>query len=119
MQIRSNNVYKIDKIINDEVKLNGYYSLLPKTDLIAIPIDGIADASIYYMPTKTVYRGAAKALVVNRGYYLEHFKSCYVNDKVYYDIVKEKGFEFVHEVQHWLREEFKQDLRINFSSISE
>ena len=119
MQIRSNNVYKIDKIINDEVKLNGYYSLLPKTDLIAIPIDGIADASIYYMPAKTVYRGAAKALVVNRGYYLEHFKSCYVNDKVYYDIVKEKGFEFVHEVQHWLREEFKQELRINFSSISE
>ena len=39
------------------------------------------------------------------------------NNQTYYSIIKEKGFQFVHEVQRWLRDEMQDvDLEIVYTA---
>ena len=39
-------------------------------------------------------------------YYMDHFKRCYDSRKVsFYEMVEKQRFQFVHEVQHWLKDE--------------
>ena len=47
-------------------------------------------------------------------YYMHSFENMYDSDgKGYADIVKERNYHFVHEIQHWLHEEGDYGLKIN------
>ena len=113
---RPSNIYEIEKITKYEVKLKNHNHFIPKTDLSAVPIDGENDRGIYYEPTITT-TGLRRRKRLPRSnkklYYMEKFKTLTYAEYTYWDIVKEYNFMYVHEVQHWLRETFKQDLRIN------
>lgn len=37
-------------------------------------------------------------------------ENCYdVDKRTYAEVVRERGYQFVHEVQHWLNDEFDRD----------
>ena len=85
------------------VKLYGVMEEIPKVALNAIPIDGKSDRYICYKSTFS--------LSYYHSYYMDHFKnSSYNINQSIYDAMKEHDFEFVHEVQHWLRSENRGDL---------
>ena len=52
---------------------------------------------------------------VDKSYFMDKFKKIMQEDKSYYDIIHELGFQYVHEVQHWLYESghVSTTLRIN------
>lgn len=111
------NLCKIKEILpDDQLRLDSYRGMIPTSAVEAVPVDGIADKKVYYDPVvaaSTVMVGASMPVyITDRSYYMEHFKKCYNNEgKSFYDIVVENNFEFVHEVQHWLRREFHEDLK--------
>lgn len=98
------NIFRIEKFLsNNMVKLYGVMEEIPKVALNAIPIDGKSDRYICYKSTFS--------LSYYHSYYMDHFKnSSYNINQSIYDAMKEHDFEFVHEVQHWLRSENRGDL---------
>ena len=98
------NVFRIEKFLsNNMVKLYGIMEELPVIAMEAIPIDGKSDRYIYY--------GSTLFSLNNHSYYMDHFKnSAYNINQSIYDAMKVYDFEFVHEVQHWLRSENRGDL---------
>ena len=89
-------------------KLKEFQDKIPITQLQAVPIDGKSDLAIYYDPP-------VAASIVNPGkhipvhhtdysYYMDSFAKHKEGDKTYKQMVEEQGFQFVHEVQHWLKE---------------
>ena len=89
-------------------KLSDLFAEVPIIQLQYIPIDSISDSMIYYDPP-------VAASVVTPGqpipvhktdysYYMDGFANHKMGDKTYKQIVEEKEFQFVHEVQHWLKE---------------
>ncbi len=99
-------------IIEDEVlsQESGNYGVDIPDDIEAVLIDGVEDAMVYYDPKNIMatYVEPGQTVephITDYSYFMEHFKRCYdVNKKSYYDLVKESGFQFVHEVQHWLKD---------------
>ena len=90
-------------------------------DIEAVIIDGKEDAKVYYQPgimASVVMPGQSiPAHKTDYSYFMDHFKKCFnINNKSYYDLVKESGFQFVHEVQHWLTDRMGDNgLKINNS----
>lgn len=79
-------------------------------DIEAVLIDGKEDAIIYYDPILMAsYVASGQPVPVHNtdySYYMDHFKRCYDSRKVsFYEMVEKQGFQFVHEVQHWLKDE--------------
>lgn len=111
-------ICKIEKILpGGLLELDLYNGMIPTNSVEAIPINGDVDKCFYYDPViaaATVNTNSPLPVYnTDYSYYLEHFKRCYLDkNKSYYDIVKEKEFEFVHEVQHWLRNMVGEDLKI-------
>ena len=108
------NIYEIKSInIQNVIKLVGVTGNVPVSDIEAIPIDGIHDKNIYYDPVVIPQNG--NALYTNYSYYLMSFETFYdENGKKFTDIVKERNYHFVHEIQHWLKEENVTGLKINY-----
>lgn len=110
------NISESGQIVTRESNLSLSYS-----DIEAILIDGKEDGVVYYDPTVMADIVApdqpAPVHETDYSYYLEHFKRCYDSNKVsFYEIVEKKGFQFVHEVQHWLKDEMQGDgLKVNHS----
>ena len=87
------------------------------TDITAVKIDGKEDKHIYYDP-------CVMAAIVMPGepvpvhhkdytYYLDA-NAIFPHNKTMRDFINENGFIYVHELQHFLREEFQtDDLKIN------
>lgn len=45
---------------------------------------------------------------------MEHLERCKYNDKSYVELIKEANCQFVHEVQHYMNEEFEGcELKVN------
>ena len=83
-------------------------------DIEAIPIDGVHDRSIYYDPivAASIIPPGGKIPVhrTDYSYYMDKFENCYdVDKRTYAEVVRERGYQFVHEVQHWLNDEFDRD----------
>ena len=81
-------------------------------DIEAVLIDGKEDAIIYYDPIiMASYVAPGQPVPVHTtdySYYMDHFKICYDTRKVsFYEMVEKQGFQFVHEVQHWLEDEMR------------
>ena len=95
-------------------QIRGVERLIPASELEAIPIDGVADKSIYFDPVIAASTGSHPIeLSSNKSYYMEQFEHYSMEGKTYKEWVVQQGFQFVHEVQHWLREEFDENLAIN------
>jgi len=106
------NICKIMEILPEgKLVLKTYDGVIPNSAVEAIRIDRIADNGLYYDPM--MEEPIFNSSVVN--YYMDCFKNYYDDEgKSYYDIVEEYKFEFVHQVQHWLRKERNQDLKLNW-----
>ena len=105
------NICKIMEILPEgKLVLKTYDGVIPTSAVEAIRIDRIADNGLYYDPM--VEESSFNCSAIN--YYMDCFKNYYDDEgKSYYDIIIEHDFEFVHEVQHWLRKKCNEDLKLN------
>lgn len=110
----SHNVFKILDIEDGKYKLGNIEGKVDVKEIEAIPIDGVHDRSIYYDPIVAASiippGGSVPVHRTDYSYYMDKFENCLDVDKhTYAEVVKERGYHFVHEVQHWLNDEFDRD----------
>lgn len=113
------NLYRITSFVGKDVRLDSVSDMVPSTELLPVPIDGMADRWIYYEP-----QIAASFLFdedENHGhstdfrYYMDVFLQMTEGEKSYKEIIEKKHLKYVHEVQHWLRKKDKGEdgLKVN------
>jgi hypothetical protein len=112
------NIFKISNINSTYVEINNCEERIPLSEIEPIPINGIADFQIYYDPiiaASIIPDGQPIPIKqVDKSYYLEAFKRHTYKGKNFNDLVKEQNLEYVHDVQNFLRREFKKsELRID------
>ena len=109
------NLFTISGIQDDnQYKLDGWHRSFSKEDLRPVFIDDEVSQKIYYDPVVAAptirWRESIPPHRTNYDYFMKHFENCYDNYVVSFkERVEQKGFLYVHEVQHWLREEFGGD----------
>lgn len=120
--IYKNNIFRIEDTNLPDAplfyKLEGLDEAVEMIDIEAIPIDGIHDRDIYYDPIIAASIIAPGQPIpvhhTDYSYYMEHFERCKYNDKSYVELIKEANCQFVHEVQHYMNEEFGGcELKVN------
>ena len=99
---------------NKQYKLDEWNRLFSREDLRPVFIDDEVSQNIYYDPTiaaPTVAVGQPlPTFRTNHDYFMKQFESILdYNDVSFKQHVERKEFLYVHEVQHWLREEFGGD----------
>ena len=116
----SDNVFKIVKVLDDgSLKLADIEVEVPRNNIEAIPIDGIHDRNLYYDPIIAAsYVAPGQPVPVHhsqRGvYYMDGLENTRFENKTLRQLVKERNCQFVHEVQHCLRDEINNDdLKLN------
>lgn len=114
------NVFEIDSIDDESgsVKLKDVKYSINIDDIEPIPIDGVHDKNIYYDPViaASIVTPGQPVPVHHRdySYYMDSFKRSTYEDKTFDVLIKDANCQFVHEVQHYLEEEFSShDLKIN------
>lgn len=109
-----NNIVQISSVDNDM----GYVTLklgrgtVQMSQVLPIPIDGVADEAFYYSPIRmaSVTDGTTKPLrTTDYTYYMDRLRGVSYNGQSVYDMVEKGELKFVHEVQHWLREHLGKD----------
>lgn len=116
------NVFKIVTMNPDRFNLYGLEQAVMTEDILPIKINGTEDRIIYYRPiTAGSIRQGNRVPTHNcncHSYYLDDFAKRKISnsDKTLQDLVREQNFEYVHEIQHFLRRKFGNDyLKINYS----
>ena len=112
--IYSNNIFRIEAIDQSTgmpfYQLDGVEKKFSPDEIEAIPIDVIHDRDIYFDPIIAAsFVAPGQPIPVHRtdySYYMEKFERCSYEGKTYSELVKEANCQFVHEVQHYLNEEF-------------
>lgn len=112
------NIFEIENRSLEYVKIINCTEEIPISEIKPIPINGIADFRIYFDPiiaASFIEEGEPiRIKQVDRTYYLEAFKKHVYKGKKYIDLLKEQNLEYVHDVQNFLRREFKKsELRID------
>ncbi len=114
------NIYKIVSIEDTAVILSRSFSGDIETEISAITgvvMDGEEDKFIYSDPVimaSIVWPGDAIPVHHKDYTYFLDANVIFPNDKTMRDFVKENGFTYVHELQHFLREQYQtDDLKIN------
>lgn len=115
------NIYFIIEIQGQLAKVSNHEDFVPIEELLPIPINGVDDAQIYYDPIIAAGTYHPNEEVRPRktdySYYLDNFKRCFdTKGKSFYDIVQDKGFRYVHEVQRYLKE-VGQENRLEIKAI--
>ena len=111
----STNLYTILKIHEDgQYELSNWNTLFSKDELRPVFIDDEVSQNIYYAPTSAAPtikpNEPIPASRTNYDFFMDHFENCFDYDEVSFkERVEQKRFLYVHEVQHWLREEFGSD----------
>ena len=106
----SDNVFKIVKVLDDgSLKLTDIEVEVPRNNIEAIPIDGIRDRNIYFDPIIAAsYVAPGQPAPVHhspRGvYYMDGLENTRFENKTLRQLVEERNCQFVHEVQHCLRD---------------
>ena len=100
------NVFMVEQLLpNKLIKLDGVMGIIPMNALEPIPVDGKSDKSIGYRSNGY--------LDISQSYYMDYLNhSAYSINQSWRDVFKELDFEYVHEIQHWLRSKNKGDLFI-------
>lgn len=112
------NLFKIESIKGGSVLLKGMSKIAPLSDILPVPVDGVADRWIYYDPViaaSFVFPG--EEIPSHRSdyaYYMESFEHSFYKDKSYKQIISKEKLMYLHEIQHFLRRKFNEDyLKIN------
>ena len=111
---RQINIFEINNIEDKYLDVNNCHEKILITEIESIPINGIDDFEIYYDPIL-----AASIVLPNddapihrkdKSYYYEKFERCFDTDnKSFQELIKEQGLQYVHEVQHFLFDQFSGD----------
>ena len=109
-----NNIFKINSLDLRNIGLNFIGEKLEVDDIEPIPIDGIADRSFYYDPIVTASHISlsqpAPTIQPDYSYYIKKMRYCIDTDKkTFYEEIKQRDCQYVHEVQHFLREKNRED----------
>ncbi|MDY6327608.1 MAG: hypothetical protein SPL47_09925 [Bacteroidales bacterium] len=112
------NVFRILSLNESTAKLSDIENDIPLNSLEPIPIDGVADASIYYEPAiaaDIIFHGEPIPVrQKNTSYYVDGFDTVHVDNHTLKDEFLAMNFKYVHEVQRWLHESGSRDeLRVN------
>ena len=110
------NVFRILSINKMTVELSDIDSEVPSDIIEPIPIDGKADACIYYAPAFMASMGESIHEHKDAGtsYYVNRFGTVNVDGHTLKDEFLTMKFRYVHEVQRWLQENGSRDeLRVN------
>lgn len=103
------NAFHILSFNNESVTLSDIKGEIPLSAIEPIPIDGISDACIYYDPiiAADIIPHGMPIPTHNKdlSYYIDGFDRMHIEDTTLKTLFLEKDFQFVHQVQHWLREE--------------
>lgn len=113
------NIFEIVSIEGSKVKLSQFcYDIeTVLSELSPVRMDGVEDRSIYYDPIIAAsYVMPGDPIPVhykNYTYYLDA-NARFDKNKTMRDFIKENGFTFVHELQHYLRDNYHNDyLKLN------
>lgn len=114
------NIYQITEIDGLNVTMSRPFSENIETELskiTAVRMDGKEDRFIYYDPViMASFVGPSDPIPVHNKdytYYLDA-NAMFPQNKTMQDFIKENGFSYVHELQHYLRENYQtDDLKIN------
>lgn len=113
------NIFEILDILPDGFNLRYIDRVVTKDDVLPIPINGKDERWIYYDPViaAAVVRPEDTAPVhsTDYTYYFDAFARSHTeNGKTFQEIIREKGLQFVHEIQHYLSDKYHHcDLKIN------
>lgn len=115
--IFAENIFEINEFVDDKVHLIGLDSEVPISELEYIPIDGVSDKCIYYDPIIAAsYVAPGQPVPVHHtdySYYMEALERV-IDEKGESYANKVSKYEYVHQVQQFLRKRHKhEDLRIN------
>ena len=108
--------FKIEELSDGMVHLDHISTLIPLSEILPLPINEKADKHIYLdipIAATTIREEDEAPIRTNsRTYYWKSILKIYGSE----EIVKQH-FQYVHEVQHWLREKHGVDLRINDQAL--
>ncbi|MEL7585313.1 MAG: hypothetical protein AAGU19_01280 [Prolixibacteraceae bacterium] len=107
------NIFEITSIKDESVEVKQVIGKIPVSEIEPIPINGKDDLQIYYDPIiMASIIGPYDPVPVHKkdySYYYESFKRNFYEDKDFQELIKEKGLRYVHEVQHFLFDQFQDD----------
>lgn len=117
----SQNIFFLDNYSEDKnmAFLRNVSIPIPSDEICPVRIDGIEDRDVYYDPViaaDVVRHGESlpNHHVNKDEYYLQGMRKCFGSDgRSYYDVIKDAGYVYVHELQHQ-RPDISRDLRINY-----
>ncbi len=121
---RDLNIFEISTIKGDKLKLNGVSEYVVIDEVKPISIDGNSDRYIYYNPTLFldyhIPTRPVSDMQTDYSYYMDSFKRCLdADNNSLFDLVADKQFSYVHELQQFLREELKCcKLKINVLQLT-
>ena len=125
---RDFNVFEISEMLPDGFSLRYIGETVSKDDILPIPINGKDDRWIYYHPivaASVIGCGHVRFCpppvhTTDYSYYFDSFARSTFENKTFQEIIREEGFKYVHEVQHFLSDEFHQNdaLKINYGMNS-
>ena len=105
------NIFEISDIELDFIRVLGCKNNIPISDIDSIPINGKDDFQIYYDPIVCAsivgVNDPAPIRKKDYSYYFDAFKNYFFENKNFQELVKERGLKYVHEIQHFLTDEFQ------------
>lgn len=111
------NIFEIKDIGNEYIRLDNIEPIVPLFAIEPIPINGIDDKEIYYDPiimASFVRSGdPVPAYTRDDSYYVDSFSRTIYKERTLKEMIEEKQFKYVHEVQHFLKNELKDVLKID------
>lgn len=114
------NIYKIIKIEDSKVVLGRNFALdinANLADIEGVKMDGVEDRFIYYDPVimASFVLPGQKSPTIKKDYtYYLDANAYFPHNKTMRDFIKENEFTEVHQLQHFLRENYRtDDLKIN------
>lgn len=111
--IWNENAFYILSLNSVSVTLSDIKGKIPLNAIEPIPIDGVADSCIYYDPiiAADIVADGMPIPTHNKdlSYYIDGFDRMHIEDTTLKTLFLEKGFQYVHQVQHWLKEEHDCD----------
>jgi len=113
------NIFEILVKEDNYVEVRNCKSKIPIADIEPILVNGKDDFQIYYDDNKMMatYMNPGDSVPVtktDKSYYYDLFERIIYLGKNFQEIMKEQGFQYVHEIQHYLYDELDhQRLKIN------
>jgi hypothetical protein len=113
--VLSRDVFVISKVLKDNtVMIDGIAIPVAVQDLEAISIDEKTHEKIYYLGNDTtVSKDNINIKGLDQFEFMNYFKThSDSQNRLFIDIFKSKKYRFVHEIQHWLRKNYDNDLKL-------